>query len=607
MIRRGAVSALALAVSAATVLVALQTTGPAAAVSPGLQGPLVFVSDSAANGHQDLFTSQADGTGRINLTGENQLYNVYAAAASPDGRTIAYERGGAEQNEIWLMDADGSGKQALTDGSQAASSPTFSPDGARVAFALAGSVVSTDLDGSDLQTISDAGTAPEYSPDGTRVAFNRSDPAAGSRIWVRTLGGAEVALTTYNDTAGRPSWSPDGSLLLFWHDAGDVQGLYTMAPDGDDLQLLAAGGFFAFRSYAWSPSGTRIAYTSNVSGNEEIWVMDADGSNAAQVTDLGASIEHPFVTWSTPPETEPTVLPTLTQGIAMSPLVLPGWTFASYAVTDGALPDGLDLTDTGELSGTPTRWGQYVFEVTTSDPGGETPTTYTMRVLDPEDPRLDLLTPVAHDRGGHAVSLSLQTDVTWLTSDPTSGAVTYDVRLRSARWNRTFTTHQYPATWQGVETTSVRHAPSPGRTYCYSARATDRSGRTGAWSSERCIVAPLDQTSLSTSAGWSTISSSAFYGGSAVRATKKGKTLTRTKARLARVGIVATTCPACGKVAVLVGAKRIGTVDLGRGTRTYHRRTFLLPRFSARKGKVRVKTLTKNRKVIIDAIVIGAT
>jgi hypothetical protein len=54
----------------------------------------------------------------------------------------------------------------------------------------------------------------------------------------------------------------------------------------------------------------------------------------------------------------------------------------------------------------------------------------------------------------------------------------------------------------------------------------------------------------------------AFFGSTYVTTTRKGATLVRTGARLKRVGVVASTCPSCGKVAVLLDGKRIGTVNL---------------------------------------------
>jgi Tol biopolymer transport system component len=605
--RRGA-AAVGLAVVAAGLVAVppVLVTAPASAVAPGLDGPLVFVADAVSNGHQDVLVSQPDGSGRVNLTAENRAYVTYAAEPSPDGRRIAYTRGGEAQDEVWVMDADGSGKTRLTDGTTSASNPAWSPDGARIAFGRSGDVWTMAADGTDQERFVEDGSAPEYAPDGTAVAFVRSDLAAGSRIWVRGLDGSEADLTAYNDRATAPSWSPDGERILFWHDSGDVEGLYTITPSGLDLTLLKAGPLSHFRSYTWSPSGTRIAYTGSESGNDEIWVMDADGTDAVQVTDEGAAVEHQAVAWSAPPEADPTELPTQVQGTAITPVPLAGPAGAVFEVTDGALPPGLSLSPGGLLTGTPTQWGRSVFEVTATGDGAPAVMAYALRVLDPDDPLASITSPGQSSGTSHPVALALDVGVRWLGSDATTRAVTYDVRHRVAAWNGSFGGYVAPPAWQGLDTTSLVHPLSPGRTSCYSARATDESGRLGGWGAERCTVAPLDQGSLARSGGWRTVSGGTFYGGTALSTTRKGRTLTRTGARMVRVGIVTTTCPTCGKVAVSIGSTRIGTINLRRGSGTFNRKAIMLPRFSLRSGTVRVTTLTRKRKVVVDGLIVSA-
>ncbi|GAA4818501.1 hypothetical protein ACFQ0K_09915 [Nocardioides caeni] len=181
----------------------------------------------------------------------------------------------------------------------------------------------------------------------------------------------------------------------------------------------------------------------------------------------------------------------------------------------------------------------------------------------------------------------------------------YDVRMRRAAWNGSFGGLTQPAAWQGLGTTSVTHALPRGSTTCYSVRARN-SGGTSGWSSERCMVAPLDQTSLARSAGWTVVSGGAYYGGSAALTNQQARTLARTGASLRRVGVVATTCPTCGVVDLYVGAQRVGRIRLARGTAVRHRQVLLVPAFSARSGKVRVVVASRNRAVRIDGLVVAA-
>lgn len=211
-------------------------------------------------------------------------------------------------------------------------------------------------------------------------------------------------------------------------------------------------------------------------------------------------------------------------------------------------------------------------------------------------------TPTPTAPGAASVTTAASHTVRWGDS---AGATSYDVRHRRAPWNGGFGAFTYPSTWQGRTATSVAHTLTRGSTTCYSVRARNAGG-TSAWSSERCMVAPLDQVSLTRSTGWTVQKSGAYYGGSAWTASRKGRSLARTGAALRRVGIVATTCPTCGIVDVFVGSSRIGRLSLARGTTTRNRQVLLLPAFSSRRGTVRVVVVSNARTVRIDGLVVSA-
>ena len=97
------------------------------------------------------------------------------------------------------------------------------------------------------------------------------------------------------DAAGMNAWpaySPDGRKIAFGSSrTGDFE-IYVMNADGSDLHRLTRSPGLDVRP-AWSPDGTRIAFTSNRDGNYEIYVMNADGSDPRNVTSHPARDDHP--------------------------------------------------------------------------------------------------------------------------------------------------------------------------------------------------------------------------------------------------------------------------------------------------------------------------
>jgi Tol biopolymer transport system component len=104
---------------------------PAAAAYPGANGKIAFESDRSGN--NDIWVMNADGTNPVQLTTDPA--GDHTPAWSPDGTKIAFvsDRDGGNF-EIYVMNADGSGQTRLTDDPAQDFDPTWSPDGSRIAF-----------------------------------------------------------------------------------------------------------------------------------------------------------------------------------------------------------------------------------------------------------------------------------------------------------------------------------------------------------------------------------------------------------------------------------------------------------------------------------------
>lgn len=149
-------------------------------------------------------------------------------------------------------------------------------------------LATTDGSGRAGLLISDAGTqsAPAWSPDGRRLAYacQGTDGPLDLDICISTSEGTDVTRVTSGPARdSHPSWSPDGLRLAYSSRPACadsisclVAEIYSVGVQGGDPENLSRASDDDFGP-AWSPDGTVIAFNRN----NEIWLMDADGSNQA--------------------------------------------------------------------------------------------------------------------------------------------------------------------------------------------------------------------------------------------------------------------------------------------------------------------------------------
>lgn len=261
---------------------------PAAATYPGsTSGRLAFFR--IEDGNAEIFSVMPNGRGAQRLTHDPAFDACPAYSATGKQIVFCSSRSGAF--EVWTMKANGRNQRQVTHFGGVALFPDPSPDGTKIAFE--GSIPEADdsdifvvnADGSDLDRLTE-GDAFDFhavwSPDGSRIAFAREMEGEPPQIWVMDADGSnQIQLTALEAGAVQPDWSPNGMSIAF----DSAEDIFVMDADGTDVFQVTADPAVEFGP-AWSPDGTMLAFVSERAEDEprELVIVNADGTGRRFVT-----------------------------------------------------------------------------------------------------------------------------------------------------------------------------------------------------------------------------------------------------------------------------------------------------------------------------------
>lgn len=228
------------------------------------------------------------------LTGIPGVFSTQIAYVSQEGV------GPNSRYRLIVADADGANPQRVADSPDPLMSPSWSPDGRKLAYVSfegnqSAIYVQTLRTGTRDRVSARAGIngAPVFSPDGRILALTLSQDQGNPDIYMLDVAGQVLTRLTRNvaiDT--EPAWAPDGQSIYFTSDRSGGPQIYRVETYlGAEVERVTYEGSYNARARV-SPDGTQLAVVHRVQSNYRIAVVDAD-TGLTQVLSNGRLDESP--------------------------------------------------------------------------------------------------------------------------------------------------------------------------------------------------------------------------------------------------------------------------------------------------------------------------
>jgi TolB protein len=212
----------------------------------------------------------------------SQTEPIMSPAWSPDGSHLAYVSFETGHAVVYVQSLYTKQRKVLADFPGSNSAPAWSPDGRQMAVVLtrdgSSQIYLVRPDGSGLRRITFSGaidTEPHFSPDGQQLLFT-SDRGGTAQIYRMALAGGPAERMTFGEGANfSPRYRPDGNAFVFAHRQNGTFYIATQDFQTGQMSLITEGGWDKKPSYA--PNGKLVLFASEARGRGILATVSSDG------------------------------------------------------------------------------------------------------------------------------------------------------------------------------------------------------------------------------------------------------------------------------------------------------------------------------------------